>query len=57
MGLPLQGPGIVVTHDISSDKISRMIIAESIDADTPPDHPARNPETLCGIFCVRISKP
>lgn len=33
MEFPLQGPGILVTHDISSDKISCTINEVSTDAD------------------------
>lgn len=56
MELPLQGQGILVTHDISSDKISCATTKKGIDADPSSDHPACSPKIFCRIFCVIIIK-
>ena len=52
--LPLQAPGILVTHEISSDKASGTIIRECVSANISPDCPGCSPEAIRRIVCVRI---
>ena len=55
MELPLRGPGIFVTQEISSNQVGCVINYELTDLDNSPDSTACGPKILCRKLRVRAA--